>query len=181
MALVVPHDHNANGLFADFVQHVIRKAREVGPPKTLINQMKPQRSPLNSINYAAQLSAEFLSQLRRNFVIISERFGHILLYQRMVNQPHFARSRSIAAQNSSDEIGCTWPQSRPSRRRTASFSESLVASSRLCGGRESSSHAASEPRSFSGISATSSLISESDMQAQDLSSKRALVASSGLI
>ena len=121
--------------------------------------MEVGRMRCGSADDVAQFVPEFVSQARGDSAIVSECFRHVGLDERMISYFHEARSRSMAAQNSSEEMACTRPESNSSRRRVASWMDSAAASVPLCGGNESNSHAASEPRALAGKPAASCLIS----------------------
>ncbi len=91
--------------------------------------------------------------IRMPFVMTDVQHPQAIASNFIENYFHDARSRATAAQNSSAEIGLTRPESSSSRRRAASATPSSVASSSLCGGNESRSHAANDPRFRSGNSA----------------------------
>jgi hypothetical protein len=84
-------------------------------------------------------------------------------YDEVVTHLHRLRSRSRPDQNSLSPIGITLPESSSSRLRAASLTLSAPASSRLEGGKVSSSQAASFARLASGKFATDFRISATDI------------------
>ena len=152
MPLVVPNNHDAQGISTSFVQNMIRKTREIRPVKSTVRPMKARGILGCLADDGPQFGIELISELRRDCVVVFERRRHVLPDKRMENYFHALRSSSTAAQNSSAESADTRPESNSSRRRTASLTDSTEASFPLCGGNDSNSHAASDPRSFSGKS-----------------------------
>jgi hypothetical protein len=163
MPFVVSEMHYNQDVRSCFVEKMIRKPAEIGAAKAAINQVEPKRILTCLSNYESDFLVEFILQLSGNFVVISEDFSDISIDQWVEFYFHEERSRSTEAQNSSADTAFTRPESNSSRRRAASAMPSADASSLLCGGNESRSQAASEPRCLSGSSAKASLMSLKDM------------------
>src|SRR5688572_11538251 len=147
-------DHHANAVRAYFIDYMIRKTDQVCAPEAFASGMESQRVFGGAIDREAQLVMEFVRKVERNCSVVTQDCDHVTAHQRVIRYFHLARSRSIDAQNSSELRALTLPDSSSSRRRTASLRLSALASSPLCGGNESRSHAANVPRSRSDIPAT---------------------------
>ncbi len=120
MPPMVANDQDADTGGLDIVEEMVREALQVGSPESFTRGMKSQRVFSRLGDRGFEFHVELPGETRGNVVVFPGSFQNVPPHERMEFYFHCARARSKSVQNCAAASGATRPESRSSRRRTAS-------------------------------------------------------------